>query len=387
MKEIVLFDSSAWYTLLPLTYLRSVCDNRVGMLTIREKWAHYAAVPIYVHTIPYLQDLYAHADTPKERIWIDSSVLPSKKLVKALATLKSFEALVDGDELIAIKTADQVVGIERAVLWQKHWKLTPIRVDRIRHPEDILEYCDQEFGKDYHLLTSTDKSVLREDQGVRYRGDRIYVHPDAKVYDCVLNATEGPIFIGAHAEVMEQAVIRGPVGIGTHSTIHVGAKVYAHTMLGPHCKIGGEIKRTTIYGYTNKAHDGYLGDSVIAQWCNLGADTNNSNMKNTYGHVSLWNPANSNWRTTGRQFLGLIMGDHSMSAINTAFMTGSVTGVFANIFGSVYPSRWSPSFSWGDSNQPYDVDKAIDVARKAMLRRGILLSEPYQRALMHIAAL
>jgi len=384
MREVILFDSVEHRSLLPLTYLRAVSQCRIGLLTIQEKWNHLLAESISIKTEAYLQDLYDPIPTNStSKLWINGAVLPNTALIEKINALKSNEVLVDGSAIIAYQN-DVMLSAE-SINDNKH-NLIDIPSDRIVHPEDILNYCDQEFRKDFELVTKDNESA-RPEHHVRCRGENIFIHPSAKVYDCILNATEGPIYIGPEVEVMEQAVIKGPVGIGANSTIHVGAKVYAHTMLGPYSKIGGEIKRTTIFGFSNKAHDGYLGDSVIGEWCNLGADTNNSNMKNTYGMVSLWSPATKEYRITDRQFLGLIMGDHTMSAINTAFMTGSVTGVFANIFGGSYPSRWSPSFSWGSLDQRYDLDRAYTVAQRKMMRRGIELSDAYQKALRHISAL
>ena len=322
-------------------------------------------------------------DNSEIKTWINSSVLPNDDLIRKIISLKEDQVLIDGDSIIAYRSEQSLVDITMLRRSKKYYILE-VNSDRIIDPEDILNYCDQEFRKDYHLLTYGQESA-EVGEHVRCRGEQIFIHPTAKVYDCILNATAGPIYIGPNAEVMEQAVIKGPVGIGANSSIHVGAKVYAHSMLGPYSKIGGEIKRTTLFGYSNKAHDGYLGDSVIGRWCNLGAGTNNSNMKNTYGLVSLWSPSELQFRTTSRQFLGLVMGDHTMSAINTSFMTGSVTGVFANIFGANYPARWSPSFSWGNPDQKYQLDRAFAVAEKVMSRRGILITEAYRKALKFVS--
>ncbi|MFT6811304.1 MAG: UDP-N-acetylglucosamine diphosphorylase/glucosamine-1-phosphate N-acetyltransferase [Saprospiraceae bacterium] len=384
MREVVLFDGDERQSLLPLTYMRAVSQCRVGLLTIQEKWSQQLPASYHIKTVDYLQGLYASSpDASKQRIWINGSVLPNEDLVASILLLKANEVLIDGDDVVAFFCDEKKPDVSIPEIKQHYIKVR-IASDRIVYPEDILEYCDQEFRKDFLLITKGQESQI-VGADVRCRGKDIFIHPSATVYDCILNATDGPIYIGADAEVMEQAVIKGPVGVGANSAVHVGAKVYAHTMLGPFSKIGGEIKRTTVFGYSNKAHEGYLGDSVIGQWCNIGADTNNSNMKNTYGKVSLWTPEQQKFRTTKRQFLGLIMADHTMSAINTAFMTGSVTGVFANVFGANYPSRWSPSFTWGRPDRKYDFDRACTVATRAMNRRNILLTEAYKKALKHVS--
>lgn len=384
MRDITLFDGPEHLSMLPLTYLRPVSHCRVGMMTILEKWQLRLSANYSCQTSAYLQDLFPLTSATSDRIWINGAVLPSDLLQTQISSLKIGELLISEKKIVALRSDKENINIANIDI-KEGWSASEVEVDFLEYPEDILNYCDQEFRKDYKLVTDQAQGV-DADPSVRCRGSQIFIDPTAKVYDCILNATEGPIYIGPNAEVMEQAVIKGPVCIGANSTIHVGAKVYAHTMLGPHCKIGGEVKRATMFGYANKAHDGYLGDAVLSHWCNLGADTNNSNMKNTYGHVSLWSPAAEAFRMTDRQFLGVIMGDHTMSAINTAYMTGSVTGVCANVFGNTNPKRWSPCFTWGDENTSYDIDKAIEVAQRAMSRRNIELSPAYAKVLRHISA-
>jgi UDP-N-acetylglucosamine diphosphorylase/glucosamine-1-phosphate N-acetyltransferase len=216
--------------------------------------------------------------------------------------------------------------------------------------------------------------------------ENIFLEPGAKIECATLNASTGPIYIGKDAEIMEGALIRGPFALCEHATLKMGTKIYGPTTIGPHSKVGGEVNNSVIFGYSNKAHDGFLGNSVIGEWCNLGADTNNSNLKNNYIEVKLWDYASGRFIPTGLQFCGLIMGDHSKSGINTMFNTGTVVGVSANIFGSGFPRNYIPSFSWGGAQGyiTYHIDKALEVASQVMKRRDIKLDEIEQDILKHI---
>ena len=383
----VLFDGSNSNSLLPLTYLRAVCDCRIGLLTIREKWEAWWPGQYEVHTAQYLQGLYSELNQGSSRIFINGAILPSPALIDDIQQLKIGELLLYQDEVVAVYLAegDSIETLKYSTVSQDRIKRTQSPIKKITYPEDILSLAPDEFLNDFEILTRGKTSAPIPDH-VKSRGEHIYIDPTAQVYDCILNASEGPIYIGPDSEVMEYAVIKGPVGLHSNCNIHVGAKVYANTYLGPYCKIGGEIKRTSIFGYSNKGHEGFLGDSILTEWCNLGADTNNSNLKNTYGDVSLWDIDQEQYRNTGRQFLGAILGDHTRCAINTAFMTGSVSGVFANVFGSINPPRYMPSFSWG-TDHVYKIDKAIEIASKVMARRGIATSDSYIAAMKHLASL
>lgn len=382
MQRIILFDGPNWETMHPLTLTRPLAACRVGGLTIKEKWESLG------YTCGCLTQAYLQPRFPIQHIeanlYINGGALPSSKFIESIKQLKPSHALTsETGQIVAARTPGPIHHNG----WSDEIKGYPserIEVQILEYPEDILNHAIGQMLQDYMTYQSNRGPSAAPDPSVRCRGDEIYIHPSAKLYDCILNATEGPIYIGPEVEIMENAVIRGPVWIEEKCTIHVGAKVYGGTMLGPYSKIGGEIKRTTIFGYSNKAHDGYLGDSVLGMWCNLGADTNNSNMKNTQGNVSLWDATRQSYRVTDRQFLGLIMGDHTMSAINTSFMTGSVVGVFSNIFGGTH-DRWTRSFSWGDSSTAYDVEKALTVARRVLSRRSIALDNSYELMLRHIA--
>jgi len=320
-----------------------------------------------------------------ECIYINGTCLPNDYLVQEIKGLSIDQGLKSGESLVALKVrVKQESTLEDIIRLFDASHLTDVEAEVIRYPEDILNFSRTEFLKDYEIMTKG-KSSEPLDPSSKHRGDKLFIGRNTKIYDAIINSEEGPVYIDDDVEIMENAVIKGPAYIGKGSKVHVGAKIYSDTMIGTQCRIGGEVKRTTIFGYSNKAHDGYLGDSVLAKWCNLGADTNNSNLKNTYGLISLWDESMQSYRTTDRQFLGMILGDHTMSAINTSFNTGTVAGIFSNILDRT-PDRYIGSFSWGKEKK-YKVDKAISVAKTVHNRRSLELSDAYEFAIRHLASL
>lgn len=389
MKQFVFFDGKEREGLLPLTYLRPCCLCRVGIRTIEEKWKTFLSGDFGYMTQDYLQNLYAPhtnletSQATKPTVFINGSTLPTQECVEAILELSTKNVLMNGGSIVAfIANKQDIHSTESLNHYVRDLLPIEVNVDLIRYPEDILQLSRDQFLKDYNILAQQRSSEVL-DSSNKVRGTSLFIGNNVRSFDAVYNTLDGPIYIDDNAEIMENAVLKGPIYVGPSSKIHVGAKVYADTILGPHCKIGGEVKRTTMFGYSNKAHDGFLGDSVLGLWCNLGADTNNSNMKNSYGNVSLWDIKNEQFRKTDRQFLGMVLGDHTMSAINTSFNTGSVTGIFSNILDRV-PDRYTPSFTWG-KNQKYNVDKAIDVAKIVMLRRGLSMTDGYEMAIRYLA--
>lgn len=384
MTHIVLYDGIQRQSLLPLTYLRPISEIRIGIRTIEEKWQGEFKGSCNTITQDYLQPLYVTENIKSEKVFINGACLPSEKLIALIKGLKINQGLKANGNVVAFKSTEILSNLNLIKTFESSLNFKEIDADLIVYPEDILHFLEQEFLRDFRQLNSLRASASL-DSSVRVRGEDIFIGSDVKLNDVILNATEGPIYIDDGAEIMEGAVIRGPVCIGKYSKVHVGAKIYAGTMLGPHCRVGGELKRTAMFGYANKAHDGYLGDSIIGQWCNLGADTNNSNMKNTYGIVSLFDIENNAYRQTGRQFMGMVLADHTMCGINTSFNTGTVSGIFCSILDK-NPMRYIPSFSWG-SNEKYQIDKAIEIAKKAMARREVQMSKSYEQAIRRLASL
>ena len=373
--NVILFDSnrSNFY---PLSYTRPIAEFRIGILTIKEKWEYYYK-NVSVSTEDYLSDKYPIIKK-KENLWIDSRILPSNELITELNSLRNGELLVSNRKVIAFKNS--------SFDYKKLNKInTSVNFDSVNNIWDIFSDNGREIEKDFKLVVKGRKtSVLKTSNTVI--GKKVFIEKGAKVSCSILNAENGPIFIGKNAEIMEGSIIRGPFAMGENSVLKMGAKIYGPTTLGPYCKVGGEVNNSVFFGYSSKAHDGFLGNSVIGEWCNLGADTNNSNLKNNYAEVKLWNYEMEKFKKTGLQFCGLVMGDHSKCGINTMFNTGTVVGVSANIFGSGFPRNFIPSFSWGGASgfQPYKLPKVFEVASKVFERRKLNFDDVEQSILSEV---
>lgn len=369
--EIILHDFNEWESLLPLTYTRSVSDMRIGILTLREKWNHLLSSTTGVCTKEYLQPLYPK-NKLEEVIIIRSSLLPDYNLKNTILSLPLNTALWKGNLFLAAH------GNGNPSSWNLD-SFTKFSYDNetinIEFPWDIFTHNAVALQRDFDLITNAHKGQSISSSNTIIGKGPIFIDKTAKCEGAFLNTNDGPIYIGKNAEVMEGSMIRGPFSLGESSQLKMGTKIYGATTIGPHCKVGGEVTNSVIFGYTNKAHDGFLGNSVLGEWCNLGADTNNSNLKNNYGFVKAWSFSEKKMMNTGLQFCGLIMGDHSKSGINTMFNTGTVVGVSSNIFGGGFPDKNISSFSWGgnDGWEVFDFDKAIEVVEKVMGRRKLQL--------------
>ncbi len=375
MKNIILFDNEDREQLLPLTFTRPMGELRVGILTIREKWEKGLGGKVSYLTQDYLAEKYP-INIEAENFVIDGSVIPTPELIKLVSQLDLNEALMDDDDFIAAKvTNDQIIHLMNnepiAALVGVDIEGTPFL--KIRHTWDLFRYNKTAIQLDFVALTKKRKSAPISATNTVINKHQIFVEAGAKVECSVLNATDGPIYIGKDAAVMEGCLIRGAFALCNNSTLKMGAKIYGPTTIGPHSKFGGEVKNSVVLGYSNKAHDGYLGNSVIGEWCNLGANTNNSNMKNNYSAVKVWNYEVETFTNSGEQFCGIVMGDHTKCGINTMLNTGTVTGIFGNIFGAGFPAKFIPSFTWGgvDTSVTYQLEKALEVAEKVYQRRNI----------------
>ena len=381
----ILFDDSTRNDLLPLTFTRPIADIRVGILTIREKWEKYLNTATSTLTEKYLSEKYPMIKSTNN-ILINGSVLPTPELVKAITELKPDQALVYKEYIIALnvieKDLDEVNNLDAPIVddVEKHEVegLHEIQCDlphlKISYPWDIFNMNGQAIEEDFKLITKGRKSKVLSETNKMVAAENIFVEEGAKVEFAIINATNGPVYIGKDAEIMEGCVIRGPFALCNNATLKMSAKIYGPTTIGPHSKVGGEVNNSVILGYTNKAHDGFLGHSVLGEWCNIGADSNNSNLKNTYDDVKAWNYTQERFISRGSQCCGRIMGDHSKCGINTMFKTGTVVGVSANIVGHGFQRNFIPSFSWGNSVSGYttfDLNKAYDVAERVYERRGM----------------
>lgn len=373
--NVILFDSnrSNFY---PLSYTRPISDFRIGILTIKEKWMHYYQ-NISTKTEDYLVNKYP-IRKQKENLWIDASVLPSKELKTELDSLRNGEVLESNGKIIAFKNLNYSFKNLNRIN-------TTILIYSIENIWDIFSDNGREIEADFKLLTKARKSQKVSDTNTVI-GKHIFIEKGAKISCSILNAENGPIYIGKNTEIMEGAIIRGPFAMGEKAVLKMGAKIYGPTTLGPHCKVGGEVNNSVFFGYSSKAHDGFLGNSVIGEWCNLGADTNNSNLKNNYAQVKLWNYETERFKNTELQFCGLIMGDHSKCGINTMFNTGTIVGVSANIFGSGFPRNFIPSFNWGGAAgfSVYKLPKAFEVAEKVFGRRKLSFDKVEQDILTQV---
>ena len=378
----ILFDGSARNQLLPFTYTRPVADIRVGILTIREKWEKMLGFTTSTVTEDYLIDKFPMIEM-EQNIFINASVLPTKHLVSLIQNLSENKALfIDDEPLAFFAKEDQEIDFETFDVLQ----YTNDDILRIENTWNIFKLNGEAIKRDFKLLTTDRESQLIPEMTVSFNKDQIFIEEGAVLPLCSLNANDGPIYIGKDSEIMEGSMIRGPFALCENATIKMGAKIYGATTIGPHSKIGGEVNNCVIFGYSNKGHDGFLGNSVLGEWCNIGADTNNSNLKNNYAEVRLWDYETEGFAKTGLQFCGLMMGDHSKCGINTMFNTGTVVGVSANIFGSGFPRNFIPSFSWGGSAGmiTYKTDKAFEVAKVVMSRRDIAFTEVDVQILEHV---
>ncbi|MBW4971161.1 GlmU family protein [Croceibacter atlanticus] len=377
----ILFDGAHRDSLLPFTYTRPVAEIRIGILTIREKWEQYLGITTTTVTEDYLSKKWPMVEM-EHNIMISASYLPNPNLVEQIKNLKVGQALVHDTEIVAFYTLEdeekdledyQTIEIDSA----------PITV---KHTWDIFSKNGDAIKEDYNLITEDRSSQPLSSSVFAVNPNNIFIEEGAKVFNVSLNAENGPIYIGKDAEVMEGSIIRGPFALCEHASTKLGTKIYGPTTVGPHSKVGGEVNNSVIFGYSNKGHDGFLGNSVLGEWCNIGADSNNSNLKNNYAEVRLWSYETEGFAKTGLQFCGLMMGDHSKCGINTMFNTGTVVGVSSNIFGAGFPRNFVPSFSWGGSagTQTYLTKKAFEVAEIVMKRREIEFSDDDKEILEHV---
>ncbi|HSG67805.1 MAG TPA: GlmU family protein [Bacteroidales bacterium] len=379
----IIFDNFRRNYLLPLTFTRPVGDIRVGILTIREKWEHYLGTKTSTLTEDYLSLKYPIVKG-EDNILINGSILPNDQLLSEIKALGINQALVQGEVIIALRVTaadldnlDDTEGMEELE--------TDCEYLKINAGWDIFSKNDEALRNDYKLITKGRKSASLSSTNP-ILGNDIVIEDGAKVECCTFNTTSGPIYIGKDVEIMEGSLIRGPFAICDHSVVKMGAKIYGATTVGPYSKVGGELNNVVIFGCSNKAHDGYLGNTVIGEWCNLGADTNNSNLKNNYDLVKMWSYPDQTFVDTGLQFCGLIMGDHSKCGINTMFNTGTVVGVSSNIFGSGFQRNFIPSFAWGGTKgfNDFPVRKAIEIAQRVYSRRDMEFDEIEQNILRSV---
>lgn len=381
--NLVLFDNpTIRQDLLPFTFTRPVADIRVGILTIAEKWEKHLRVKPSFATESYLSKKFT-INLSSDNYWINGAVCPDAQLVSAIHTLNPHDAIIKDNMLLAVRTPDDEVP--EVITGQINEYAQPVTL--IDQVWKIYQHNGAQIRADFELITHGRKSASITDIHTRvYRAENIFLEEGAQVRAAVLNAENGPIYLGKDTLVQEGALIRGPFALCESSHVNMGAKVRGDSTVGPFSKIGGEVSNSVIFGYSNKSHDGFLGNSVIGEWCNIGADTNTSNLKNNYENVKVWNYAKGGFKDSGLMFCGLMFGDHSKCGINTMFNSGTVVGVSASIFGDGYQRNFIPSFSWGGAAgfTTFQFDKAMGTAAKVMDRRSLPLTVLDKKIMTHI---
>lgn len=365
--NLVLNDNGLHLRFAPLTLTRPLGDIRMGLFTNAERWKQWLPeATVSFHTENYLSTKFPEY-TGADAIQLNAAIIPNEEVAAAVVVLEENTSLVVGDEWIAKRgTGVEVlkfVGQEPIILKQR-W--------------DLFTLNDQVLVADYFLATGGRESQeLSHSNTVIGNPDWIFLEEGAQVEAAILNTHSGPIYIGKDAEIMEGSLIRGPFALCEHAVVKMGAKVYGATTIGPFCKVGGEISNTLFQAYSNKGHDGFLGNSLVGEWCNFGADSNTSNLKNNYSPVRSYSYEAKSEVETGEQFMGVCMGDHSKCGINTMFNTATVVGVSCNIYGGGFPDKHLPSFTWGgpESMVSFKLDKAKEAANQMMGRRGLKLEE------------
>ncbi|MGV0832021.1 GlmU family protein [Empedobacter brevis] len=376
--NIILFDGEEWENLLPLTFTKPVASLRMGVLSFAERWEKILNTTISYQTQSYLEEKFS-TNYQSENIFINPSFFPTTELIHYIKELELNQSILFNDRLVAVKTTEESPHITSEI----------ISLDKIIHIKnswDLFTYNFQAIEFDFEILTKGRASQPISETNNVLHPEKIFIEEGAKVEFSILNASEGPIYIGKEAEIMEGCMIRGGLALCEHGKINMGAKIYPGCTVGPYCKVGGELNNAILMAYSNKGHDGFLGNAVLGEWCNLGADTNNSNLKNNYAEVKLWNYKEKRFVKTGLQFCGLIMGDYAKSAINTQFNTGTVVGVCANVFQSGFPPNMIKHYSWGgQSDAPvFSFERACEAAEKMMERRKVEFTPTDKKILEHI---
>ena len=378
----ILFDGTVREALLPFTFTRPVAEIRIGILTIREKWEKYLGYTTTTLTEEYLSEKYPMVEL-ENNVMINASFLPNAILSEMVKNLETNQAIFKGAEVIAFYTNETQEEVDFDI-----YEIIDYTDDclTVEHTWDIFAKNDAALREDFELITEGRTSQTIPKSVNVIAPENIFIEEGAKLEFVTLNASTGPIYIGKNSEIMEGSVIRGPFALCESGRVKLASKVYGATTVGPHSVIGGEVNNSVLFSYSNKGHDGFLGNSVLGEWCNIGADSNNSNLKNNYEPVKLWSYETENFAKTGLQFCGLMMGDHSKCGINTMFNTGTVVGVSTNIFGAGFPRNFVPSFSWGGASgfSTYLTSKAFQTAKIVMARRNVDFTEDDAKILEHV---
>jgi UDP-N-acetylglucosamine diphosphorylase/glucosamine-1-phosphate N-acetyltransferase len=394
--QYALYEDGHRPHLLPLAYTRPVWDLRIGIDTLAQKWERHLGQPTARTCAPSLAALFATPLPAAECVFVNGGIVPTPELVRAICThlppggyLHTPQGTVLAFRCAAAHVQPTELGLEPTTLpGVAAGVLFEPPVLHIRRPWDLFRLNGEVLRRDFAELTRGRQSQPVADKFTAvYAPENVFIEPGARVRAAVLNAESGPIYIGPGADVQEGAMVHGAHAICEGAVLNMGAKLRGDSTIGPYCKVGGEVSNSVLWGYSNKAHDGFLGNSVLGQWCNLGADTNTSNLKNNYGTVRVHSHATGHEEDTGLLFHGLLMADHAKAGINTMFNTGTVVGVCANVYGGGFPAKFIPSFAWGgamDGWQEFRLEKAYEVAERVMARRGLPLTPQQRELLAHV---
>jgi UDP-N-acetylglucosamine diphosphorylase/glucosamine-1-phosphate N-acetyltransferase len=383
--DFILFDDQLRSDFYPFTLTRPVSELRLGMMTIREKWEKALQGRAYCVTAPWLAAKFA-GNVPPERpfVWINARYLPTEPLVQAILQLIEGQLIQqDGVPVALFGAMNTQKGGNPTANFQVF--NAPGELSFITKVWELFTRNAEWIKQDFQVLTHGRKSAKISSSN-RIIGEDIFFEEGAVAEMSIINTTTGPVYLAAHAEIMEGCMVRGALVMGEHATLKMGAKIYGATTIGPHCRVGGEVSNSILFAYSSKGHEGFLGNSVLGEWCNIGADTNNSNLKNNYTEVRLWDYTKQSFRKTGLQFCGLIMADHAKCGINTMFNTGTVVGVSANVFGAGYPRNYIPDFAWGGAQgiEVYPLAKVFETAERVFERRNRLFDATEKKILTHI---
>ncbi|WP_026809261.1 GlmU family protein [Arenibacter latericius] len=378
----ILFDGTVRNALLPFTYTRPVAEIRIGILTIREKWEKYLGSTTTTITEDYLSEKYPLVEM-EHNVLINASLLPNPDLVDLILNLEQNEIILYHDEIVAFYASEAQEEIDFSTYSATEYEGDVLRIE---NTWDIFSKNAEALQADFDLITEGRKSAPISKTNDLICPENIFLEEGAKVEYSILNATDGPIYLGKNSEVWEGNLIRGGFALCEKAVVKMGTMIYGATTVGPYSKVAGELSNSVIFGYSSKGHEGYLGNSVLGEWCNIGASSNNSNLKNNYALVRLWNYETETFEPTGLQFCGLMMGDHSKTAINTMFNTGTVIGVNCNIYVPGFPRNFIPSFSWGGATgfSTYQPEKAFEAAKVMMARREVEFNEMDAKILTHV---
>lgn len=387
-RTIVVFDTEESHeNLLPLSFTRPICDFRIGITTLREKIEAAFNAPTYVLPVEYLRDKFTRwRQAPADALYVAGNMLITPQIAEEAEKLSPGEALTAQGQLVAFR------GTREAFMARDIASSKEIEgVEMVKYVFDVFRLNPEAVRRDFERLTAGRETAALPPGNMLIGGEegsrKLFIEDGASIEGAIINVKDGPVYIGRDSVIMEGAAVRGPLALCNNAKIRMGARIYGGSTFGPYCKVGGEIDNAVFFGFSNKAHDGYLGNAVVGEWCNIGAGTNASNLKNDYSKIRVWNYAKHTFMRTDLQFCGLIMGDHSKIGVNCMLNTATVLGVGVNLHGSGFPRVFVPSFSEGSPAGGFKdvpLKKFCEIAERVMSRRGLELTDQDRKILERV---